>query len=101
MKTLEIIHLRLAGDSPQTLVDVIRKSVSSEPDCIEVRIYRHARLATDLVVHLHREVTGRSDQASDVGTRLASLLREYGMVEHSVWVEAYGMTDRSTSFEFR
>ena len=101
MKTLEIIHLRLAGDSTQTLVDAIRKSVGCGADGMDIRLYRHTRLETDLAVHLHREITGRSAQASDVGTRLASLLREYGMVEHSVWVEAYGMTDRSTSFEFR
>ena len=88
MKTLEIIHLRLAGDSPQTLVDAIRKSVGSEPDPMEVRIYRHTRLETDLAVHLHRDVAMRNDCASNVGIRLASLLREYGMVEHSVWVEA-------------
>ena len=99
MKTLEIIHLRLAGNSPQTLVDVIHKSVGSASDGMDIRIYRHTKLETDLAVHLHQEVTGRSGQASDVGTRLASLLREYGMVEHSVWVQAYGIPDRSTSFE--
>lgn len=99
MKTLEIIHLRLAGDSTQTLVDAIRKSVGSEPDPMEVRIYRHGKLETDLAVHLHRDVAMRNDRASDVGIHLASLLREYGMVEHSVWVEACDVTDRSTSFE--
>ena len=87
MKTLEIIHLRLAGDSPQTLVDVIRKSIGSEPDLMEVRIYRHTRLETDLAVHLHRESAGRNDRVCDVGIRLASLLREYGMVEHTLWVD--------------
>ncbi|MFV2073804.1 MAG: hypothetical protein ACC742_14280 [Thermoanaerobaculales bacterium] len=87
MKTLEIIHLRLAGENPQTLVEVIRKSIDSESDPTEARIYRHARLKTDLAVHLHREVAGKSDRASDLGIRLASLLREHGMVEHSVWEE--------------
>ncbi len=87
MKTLEIIHLRLAGDSPQTLVDAICKSIGADPALVGVRIYRHARLKTDLAVHLHWSATGRSDYASDVGVRLASLLREYGMVEHSLWAE--------------
>ena len=89
MKTLEIIHLRLAGDSPQTLIDAIRKSIGSEPALMETRVYRHTRLRTDLAVHLRREATRRNDCASDIGIRLAALLREYGMVEHSVWVEAY------------
>ena len=87
MKTLEIIHLRLAGQNPQTLVEVIRKSIDAEPEPMDIRIYRHTRLETDLVVHLHREVAEKSDRASDLGARLASVLREHGMVEHSVWEE--------------
>ena len=90
MKTLEIIHLRLAGDNLQTLVDVIRTSIDSGPGPMKVRIYRHARLKNDLVVHLHREGAERSDHASDLGERLASVLREHGMVEHSVWKEENG-----------
>lgn len=38
MKTLEIIHLRMAGENPQALVDVIRKSVGSQPDLVDLRI---------------------------------------------------------------
>ncbi len=87
MKTLEIIHLRLAGDSPHTLVGVIHQSVGPAPEGMTIRIYRHTRLETDLAVHLHRDVAPRNDCASDIGIRLASLLREYGMVEHSVWAE--------------
>jgi hypothetical protein len=90
MKSLEIIHLRMAGDNPQALVDLIRKSVGSQLDLMDVRMYCHARLETDLVVHLHREMTQQSDRASECGERLASMLRAYGMVEHSVWVEASG-----------
>lgn len=67
MKALETIHLRLAGNSPRTLVDVIRKSIDSGNEPMEVLIYRHTRLETNLAVHLHREVAGRSDRASDLG----------------------------------
>jgi hypothetical protein len=87
MKWLEIVHLRLAGDNPGVLVDSIRKTVDSEAHSMEVRIYRHTKLETDLVIHLHREVTGGRELTSDLGARLASVLRDYGMVEHSVWRE--------------
>ena len=90
MKTLESIHLRLAGPSPQSLVETIKKAVRSCSDPMEARIYRHTRLQTDLIVHLHREAVEGSGSASDVGIRLASLLRGYGMVEHSVWTEHTG-----------
>ncbi len=87
MNALEILHLRMAGANIKTLVNVIRESVGSEADVLDVHIYRHAKLETDLVVHLHRAIAGRSDRACECGERLASLLRAYGMVEHSVWVE--------------
>jgi hypothetical protein len=87
MNTLEIIHLRLAGDHPEVLVDGIRETVESEGNSIDVRIYRHTTLETDLVVHLHRDVSGGLRLTSDLGARLASVLRDYGMVEHSVWRE--------------
>ena len=97
MNTLEVIHLRMAGNSPEALVDLIRKSVGSPPDLVDVRIYRHARFETDLVVHLQRAMRQQSDRACECGERLASMLRAYGMVEHSVWVEAGGPSGRSTS----
>ena len=87
MKLLEIIHLRLAGDSPRNLVEAIRGSVDSQADPTQVRVYRHARIAGDLIIHLHRDLIGGSELTSDLGARLASVLREYGMVEHSVWQE--------------
>jgi hypothetical protein len=97
MRTLEIIHLRMAGNSPETLVDLIRRSAGPQPDLVDVRIYHHAKLDTDLVVHLHRAETQPSDRTCECGERLASMLRAYGMVEHSVWVEADSPSGRSTS----
>lgn len=97
MNTLEIIHLRMAGESLQALVDVIRKSVGSQPDSVDVRVYRHTKLETDLLVHLHRAMAQQSDCPCECGERLASMLRAYGMVEHSVWVEAGSPHARSTS----
>lgn len=87
MKTLEIIHLRLGEPRQHGLVEVIRKSIDGEDDSGEARIYRHARLDTDLAVHLRGEFSRASDHASNLGTRIASALREHGIVEHSMWVE--------------
>jgi hypothetical protein len=97
MKALEVIHLRLAGASPETLADSIRASVESSSEAAGLRIFRHGSLETDLVVHLHREAEEDGDRVSDLGTRLASMLRPHGIVEHSVWVEVPGPHDASKS----
>jgi hypothetical protein len=87
MTILETIHLRLAGGDPNDLVDVILRSVDSEPALTGFHIYRHASIDTDLVVHLHWGAEVEKERGSALGARLASVLGESGMVEHSVWVE--------------
>lgn len=69
MSRLEIIRLRMAAAVPDGLLEEIRRSG---------RIFRHATLTTDLAVHVMSE---------EVGVRIAAALREYGMVDHSVWIE--------------
>jgi len=97
MNTLEVIHLRLAGVRPETLAESIRAALAFSSEETRIRIYRHKRVQTDLVVHLHREVGDGDAGVSELGNQLASMLRGYGIVEHSVWVEAFDPTDLSTS----
>ena len=87
MKILEIVHLRLAGDSPQTLAGIIRNAISSGPDPEVVTLYHRKGLETDLAIHIrHLEMFG-SERPSVLGLRLASALGDFGLVEHTVWVE--------------
>lgn len=81
--SLEIIHLRLAGDRPEGLVEEIYRSLAHELEVVVV--YRRSTIASDLAVHLH--VDDAEEQPSDLGIRLAAELRRFGMVEHSVWLE--------------
>ncbi len=92
MKRLEIIHLRLAGALPVSLVSEVQKSVATEIDNDSVRIYHHATLANDLGIHLHLQPDQNEKKASALGVRLAAALREYGMVEHTVWIEEEVLT---------
>ena len=87
MKTIEIIHLRLAGSGPEDLVDIIRRSIGSAYELMDIRIYRHCKLKNDLAIHLHRETGKYKDGVSDIGVRLTALLKDYGMVDHSIWTQ--------------
>jgi len=90
MSILEVIHLRMAGNDPTALAETVGTVVGDAVDLRDLRIYRHARVEGDLLVHLHREATDPRDQASELGLRLAALLRAHGLVEHSVWVRCGG-----------
>jgi hypothetical protein len=87
MNRLEIIHLRLTDGRPEDLVGGILQSATTLESHTDLLIYRRERITTDLSIHLvHR---GPAEELpSPFGMRLASALREHGMVEHSVWTES-------------
>ncbi len=84
MKRLEIIHLRLAGNYPADLTARIHRSAAARQSAIDIEIYRQEGVIDDLSVHLrHRD----NDEVlpSALGLSLAAALKEYGMVDHSIW----------------
>lgn len=87
MNKLEIVHLRLAGGCPLSLIEEVRRSTAAADPLLSVRIYRHASVASDLGVHLHLQGNEGDARPSDLGVRLAEALREHGIVEHTVWIE--------------
>ena len=86
MSTLETLHLRMVGDDLDDLVRVVRRAVESQGDTHRVRVYRHSRVQGDLLVHLYRDGSSRTDTPSELGLQLAALLRMHGLLEHSVWL---------------
>jgi hypothetical protein len=82
VKTLEIIHLRSSGEPIEALTDSIRESIRSEGRGSEgATLYRRHGLDTDVAIHI------RGDRPSALAAHLTLALREYGLVEHSVWEE--------------
>ncbi len=88
MKWLEVIRLRSAEKNSGLLEELLLSIERlSQDGLMEMKIYYHAALETDLGVHLHWE-SGRLEQnGSALGLRLAQALKEFGLVDHSVWME--------------
>lgn len=88
MRTLEIVHLRSSGEPIEALTDQIKESIWAEGNGSEVvTLYRRSGLETDVAVHIyHRESEG-GNGPSTLAFNLASALRTFGLVEHSVWEE--------------
>lgn len=88
MSQLEIIHLRASGESAEALGRRIEASLASGHEGADrVMVYRQNGLDTDLAVHLHHRASTQSQRPSAIGLQLASALRSYGLVEHSLWEE--------------
>lgn len=86
MNRLETIHLRLAGATPLKLVADIGRAISVAGEATAVRVYRHSTVVGDLSIHLHLG-PGDGAERSTLGAHLARSLREFGLVEHTVWLE--------------
>lgn len=88
MKRLEVIHLRSSGEPLDSLGRRIRESIRAEATNTDVvALYRRDGLETDLAVHIHLSRAPGADEPSALGLRLASALKAFGLVEHTLWKE--------------
>ncbi|HUL23053.1 MAG TPA: hypothetical protein VLZ10_16480 [Thermodesulfobacteriota bacterium] len=88
MKWLEVVRVRSAGKDFELVKELLRSlDKSGQPALVEMKTYYHAALQSDLSIHLHWE-SGRLEQdGSALGLRLAHALKEFGLTDHSVWIE--------------
>ncbi len=90
MKWIEIINLRSAGASRESIGQQVPRVVTEldrDNNLMSVKVYCQATIDTDMSIHLLFEATRPEVQPSALGQRLASALKEFGLVNHSVWIE--------------
>jgi hypothetical protein len=88
MKWLEVIKLRSAGKSPRLLEELLLSiSKFSQSGLVEIKTFRHAALESDLSLHLYWKSEGPERNGSSPGLRLAQAFKEFGLIDHSVWIE--------------
>ena len=88
MKWLEVIKLRSARKDPEFLKELLASiDEFSQSGLVGMKTYHHAALETDLGIHLHWESEKLEQNGSTIGLHLAQALREFGLIDHSIWVE--------------
>ena len=88
MKWIEIIRLRSAGYASESLKAFLSHfATNAQPGLIETSVYRHATWETDWSLHLRWESDGPEKNGSVLGLRLSQALEEFGLVDHSIWLE--------------
>ena len=97
MKWLEIIELR-SVDRDRVLNELDLMSLAAEVDPgsrpQEIKIYVHGTVETDMSVNLIYDSENADTRGSSLGLRLVSMLKGFGLVNHSVWVERSKLTDQ-------
>jgi len=90
VKWVEIIRLRSQGDIQDSVIDELLRSVANGDQgdgLISMKVYRNAWVNADVSVHLHWKSSSVEPSESALGVRLAELFKEFGLINHSAWVE--------------
>ena len=94
MKWIEIITLRSPSKMNGQFIDELMKGIDesdtatdSPRHLVEINIYHHSVVETDLSIHIHWESEKEGRDKSPFGLRLSSVLKPLGLLNHSVWVE--------------
>ena len=89
MNWIEIVGLRAVGRDKEGAIKSLKQQIriaNYNERTVKIGIYRHATLETDLSIHLIWDSDKTSRAGSKLGLMLAEVLREFGMVDHAVWV---------------
>ena len=88
MKWLEVIKLRSAGKDSRSMEELLLSiGKFNQAGLVETKTFRHASLDSDLSIHLHWESERPERNGSPLGLRLVRALEEFGLIDHSIWVE--------------
>ncbi len=94
MKWVEIITLRSPSKVNGQFIDELLMGVdeSDSPTdtpkhLVEIIIYHHSVVETDLSIHIFWESEKGNQDKSPLGLRFSSALKPLGLLNHSVWVE--------------
>ena len=95
MKWIEIIELRVVENNRELLESHLQQlihQVDKEANAPVIKTYHRVMLETDVSIHLvhdSEDVENSGGPLSSLGVRLASALKEFGLVNHSVWIEMH------------
>ncbi len=90
MKCLEIIELRTSEMDSKDLEKILvrfMEDLNKEYEDYRVQLYRHLTVKTDWSFHVQIQTGINTTFPSKLGLRIASALKEFGLVHHSVWSE--------------
>ncbi|HGY54517.1 MAG TPA: hypothetical protein ENK44_02325 [Caldithrix abyssi] len=90
MTRLDIIELRTVRKNREAVEAFLwrwQTQVLAERKALLVKIYRQAELETDFSIHVQYDSKTQDADVCILGERLASDLKDFGLVNHTVWVE--------------
>ena len=98
MEWVEIISLRSYANISIEFIDALLKHFGNfdfPKDLVELKIYQHSVVETDLSIHIYWKSEQGSQHKSSLGLKLSYALKDLGLLNHSVWVETAAVENNS------
>lgn len=98
MAWLETIEIRAVGSNRNLLESQLRdlvNEVNQDANLQAIKVYRHEMLETDFSIHLFHDSQKADTRCSTICTRLIPSLKDFGLVNHTVWIEMSKRGDRN------
>ncbi len=92
MKWLEILELRTVDRNRELLELQLQKlinEVAKETEKLAIKTFSSAMINTDFSIHLFHDTKKVENNGSPLGLHLVSALKEFGLVNHSIWIEMH------------
>ncbi len=94
MKWLEIIELRSVsvGNNKEVLEQELKsliEELNKETEQRAIKVYSRVVVGSDFSIHMFHDSKEADINGSPLGLQLVSALKEYGLINHSVWVERF------------
>jgi UDP-N-acetylmuramoylalanine-D-glutamate ligase len=90
MRLLEIITIRSVGNIPKPLISNLLSQIEQTHTAekpVAIKMYHHSGVNTDVSIHLHWRSISGSQGKSSLGMMLSHTLRDFGLLNHSIWIE--------------
>ena len=92
MKWLEIIELRTVNRNQDLLKSQLRNLINKteqEAKKQTIKVYSRVMVDTDFSIYLFHDSKKIENNGSPLGLNLVTALKEFGLVNHSVWIEMH------------
>jgi len=98
MQWIEVIQIRSVVSNRERLESKLQRlidEVDQERKKQVIMAYRRVLIGTDFSIHLFHDSKKIENSGSQLGLRLASALKEIGLVKHSIWMEMHSKKENT------
>ena len=87
IKLLEVIRIRSTSLNNDSAIKELIDGIDKQAGLIDIKLYIHTSTPGDFSINLNWQTDNHRIEKSELGINLSSRLKEFGMIDHAVWIE--------------